>query len=420
MKIGKKELLKKYFELARKLGKLPTLRETERLICSSRQVLNNFDSFRKFKEAALDEYPVLNELAAPVVTTDADVESYRLGLEKKRNKKENSEFVQTVSTLDYIAKFADSVFRGTIKATPPKKKGPLTRTHTLMLSDLHIGADIDGRETGTGLSFGKVEESRRLAAVIKQAIDYKPQYRNQSKLVVALIGDVIENSMHDPRTGDVISMQVCRAISLLSQAIGKLATVYPEVTVECATGNHDRITSRHHGRAVHGKYDSYSTIIYYALKAALINVKNVKVNIPLNPLASYDVYGMKIGYTHGDTVIKAGGIYSTVSVKSLEAQVDKINSGLPEGEKYKALLYGHTHIGHIIHLSNGCVLVGNGALPPPDPFAVSIGSFQTNNGQWIFESVPGIAVGDVRYIRCGGDYDKDESLDKIIKPFEGV
>lgn len=420
MKITKESILKSYLRLARKLGKLPSAREVQKFLCSERQVSNNFESFTNLKKTALQEYPELQDLEVPTKLVETDLEIYRLKLEKNKVKKSNQKLIQDVSTFDYIARFSEAIFAGRVKATPPKKKGPLSRTHTLMLSDLHIGSDISGEETGTGISFGRVEEARRLAAVIRQAIDYKPQYRSQSRLVVALLGDIIENNMHDARTGDVLSMQICRAIHLLVQAIAKLASVYPEVVVECATGNHDRNTSRHHGRAVHGKYDSHSTVIYYAIKEALRGVKNVKVNIPKSPMSSYDVYGMRIGYTHSDTVLKTGGIYSTVNVKGLEAQINKLNAGLTDDQEYAAMLYGHTHVAHNIFLSNGCVLIGNGALPPPDDFAVSIGAVESNNGQWIFESVEGYAVGDMRLIRCGNQYDKDETLDTIIMPFKGL
>jgi hypothetical protein len=418
--MNKQTLLQKYVALARKLGKLPSLRETRKFVCSERQVINHYDTLAKLKATALKEYPELAELEVPAKLVEADLEVYRLDLEKQNVKRKNKKLIENVSTFDYISKFSDAVFSGRVKATPPKNNHPNSRTITLMLSDLHIGADIDGKETGTGVSFGRLEESRRLAAVIREAIDYKPQYRSQSRLVVALLGDIIENNMHDPRTGDLLSIQICRAIHLLIQAIAKLASSYPEVVVECATGNHDRNTSRHHGRAVHGKYDSHSTVIYYAIKAAMKNVPNVTVNIPKSPMSSYEVYGQRIGYTHSDTVLKTGGVYSTVNVKGLEAQINKLNAGLPDQSEYVAMLYGHTHIGHLIHLSNGCTLLGNGALPPPDSFAVSIGSAESNNGQWIFESVPGYAVGDVRFIRCGKNYDQDESLDDLIKPWDGL
>lgn len=412
----KEKLLSDYFQLARKLNKLPTSRETNRFGHSERQVAKLFGSFTKMKAEALKQFPEL-ELYMPTELKVEDLEQYRLGLEASARTKKNKKLVGDVHTLDYIEKFAEQVFAGKIQGgKPPAKAKKIDRVHTLMLSDLHFGADLAGDETGTS-DFKVQEESRRFAMVIQEAATYKEQYRKETRLVVALLGDVIENAMHDPRTGATIAEQVCRAIHYLSQGIAYLATHYPEVEVHCSSGNHDRNTARHKTRAIHQKFDSLGTVIYYALKTALKDVKNVKFVIPKTPLASYEVFGRKIAYTHGDTVIKPGNPYKSVNVGSLENQINKINAALPDNQEYAAFLYGHTHIAHIVHLMNGTVLIGNGGLPPSDHFGVSLGSYETNNGQWIFESVPGYPVGDMRLIKVDRTTDKDESLDKIIKPW---
>lgn len=413
----KEKLLEEYKRLAVKLGKLPAAREVRKFITSERQVENHFGKFSNLKAEALDKYPDLKDLLIPAELKAVDLEIYRLNLEASKRNTKNKKLVGDVHTLDYIAKFAESVFKGRIKLdSKPPKKTEIQRVHTLMLSDLHFGAELNGDETGTS-DFKSLEESRRFAAVIKEAGSYKEQHRKNTRLVVALLGDVIENAMHDPRTGVTIAEQVCRAIHYLSQGIAYLAAKYPEVTVECASGNHDRNTSRHKTRAVHQKFDSLGTIVYYALKTALQDVPNVKFNIPKSPLAYYEVFGRKIAYTHGDTVIKPGNPYKSINVGSLDNQINKINAALPDNQEYAAILYGHTHIAHTVHLSNGTVLIGNGGLPPSDHFGVSLGSYETNNGQWIFESVPGYPVGDMRLIKVDRDTDKNTDLDKVIKPW---
>lgn len=417
-KTRKQEIVDQYIKICRKLNKLASMRECRKLGLSWDVISYNFDGkISNLKDAAMKSAPYLEDMLVPVEVSLGDIENLRADRVKKSINKTNKTAIETGDVLDYIQQFSENVFKGRISGGKKKKKVAIQRVHTLMLSDLHIGSDIDKSETGA-LDFGKTEESRRIAAVIREAIDYKPQYRKNTKLVVALLGDIIENSMHDARTGAVLSEQICRAIHILTQAITALANEYEEVEVQCASGNHDRIMSRHKQRAVHQKFDSYATIIYYAVKSALVNVKNVTIHIPKTPMSSYTVFGMKIGYTHADTVINPGGIYSTVNVKALENQVNKMNAALPNDEEYSAILYGHTHIGHTVQLSNGTVLIGNGGLPPPDQFAVSIGTNESNSGQWIFESVPGHAVGDMRYIKVNSDIDKDKSLDKIIKPWE--
>lgn len=414
----KQEIINQYIDICKKLGKLASVRDCRKNGLGWDKIQYNFDDkMSNLQGEAVKVAPYLTEMETPSIVTLGDIENLRFKEEAKSVKKQNLNTASTGSVLDYIQQFSENVFKGRVKGGKAKKKLNIKRVHTLMLSDLHIGADINGEETG-GSTFSNIQEARRVAAIIRESIDYKSQYRKDTKLVVALLGDIIENSMHDSRTGAIISEQICRAIHILTQALTVLANEYAEVEVECASGNHDRILSRHKQRAVHQKYDSYATIIYYAIKSALVNVKNVKINIPKTPMSSYKVFGMRIGYTHADTVINPGGIYSTVNVKALENQVNRMNAALPNDEEYAAILYGHTHIGHTVQLSNGTVLIGNGGLPPPDPFAVSIGTNESNSGQWIFESVPGHAVGDMRYIKVNSNIDKDESLDKLIKPWK--
>jgi hypothetical protein len=413
----KDAVLKQYVDLTKKLGKFPSWKDCRVYGISPKAVELHWENMTKIRAEAARLYPSLEKQIAPQPLSHVDVANLRLNQIVSGTKKDNQKTLKVVNVLDYIETFAERVFEGKVSkvARPVKKK--IKRVHTLNLSDLHFGADIEKEETGV-LDYGPIQEARRFAAVIKQASEYKPQYRKETRLVIVLNGDIIENQMHDSRTGDVISMQCVRAIHLLTQGIAYLASHYAEVDVHCATGNHDRITSRHKERAVHQKFDSYATIIYYAVKSALNNISHVKVHIPKTPLSSYEVFGQKIAYTHSDTVVGNGGIYSRVDVKKIEDKINKINAALKDSDEYAAMLIGHTHVGHVIHMSNGCVLIGNGGLPPPDPFAVSLGNFESNSGQWIFESVPNHPVGDMRYIKVDKAIDNDASLDKIIKPFK--
>lgn len=347
------------------------------------------------------------------------LEEFRKKENVARERKLNRLLFDQLSFFEFCEKFANTIYHG--KVTPvkiPIKGNKVNRVHHLLLSDLHFGADIKGDETG-GLSYGAVEEARRFATIIREAARYKPNYRKNTRLCINLLGDIIENQLHDPRTGATVAEQCARAIHLLSQGIAYLASTYPEVDVYCATGNHDRRPSRHAKRAVHQKFDSYSTIIYYALKAAHAHIPTVRFHIPKTPFADYTVFSRKIGFTHGDTVLNPGNPYRSVNTKALEDQVNKFNAALKDEEEYAAILYGHTHIGHVVHLNNGTVLIGNGGLPPSDPFSVSLGSFESTNGQWIFESVPDHIVGDLRFLRCAPKYDSDKTLDKIIQPWPG-
>jgi hypothetical protein len=79
----------------------------------------------------------------------------------------------------------------------PKKNGPTKRILNGLMSDLHFGADLNSEELP--LNYTKVEEARRFASVCKGLAQYKPQYRDETKLYIHLAGDIIQGQLHDPR-----------------------------------------------------------------------------------------------------------------------------------------------------------------------------------------------------------------------------
>lgn len=306
-----------------------------------------------------------------------------------------------------------------VSVTPFKSKSKvkIKRELNLVLSDLHIGSDIKAEETGT-LDFGRKEEARRLAFIIKEVMDYKAQYRKETKLNLILLGDIIQNQLHDPRDGAPLIEQSIRAINLLNQALAQLSSSFPEIVVYCNTGNHGRLSSRHPKRAVLQKWDSIETLIYYALKESSKNLKNVSFVIPKTPYVSYEVFGKKIFCTHGDNVLNPGYPGKGIRTGILENQINRINASLKDADEYSVFIVGHVHVSSVTHLSNGAVMITNGAMVPVDEFAVSIGLTESAAGQILFESTEGFPVGDLRYIKVNEEQDKDTSLEKIIKPFE--
>lgn len=312
--------------------------------------------------------------------------------------------------------FEKKIVAPTFKTAPgAKAKKGIQRELHILLSDLHFGSDLDPRYVP--LKYGTVEEARRLAHVVKTVINYKRDHRSETRLRVHLAGDIIQGQLHDQRDGDILAAQVARAIHLLSQAMAIFSAEFPEVTVDCSTGNHDRFTSRHKERATYEKADSLSTIIYYSVKKASASLKNVSFDITRKPYVTFDTFGAKCFGTHGDTVLNPGYPGNVINAKGLEGQINRINASLPNADEYKLFFVGHVHVGTIIHMGNGAIMITNGALIPSDQYSVSIGLFENACGQTMWESVPGHVVGDYRFITVNGATDKDESLDKVIEPF---
>jgi UDP-2,3-diacylglucosamine pyrophosphatase LpxH len=358
----------------------------------------------------------------PTLGTEQSIEKSRLREHALVNRRLGSEAVRREFLYQQVEHFAQKTFGGKIQPVAlPKSVKPGTTTKrilTCVLSDLHFGTDLKKEETGY-LTYGPVEEARRLAKVMKQVCDYKLEYRSETELELLLLGDIIQGDLHDKRDGAVLSEQICRAVHLLSQAIALCASQFKSVRVRCATGNHGRITSRHFGRATFQKFDSHETVIYYSIKMACSALTNVEFDIPKMPYTTYTVFGKKIFITHGDTVLNPGNPGRNIQTASLESQINRINASLHDKDEYSVVIVGHVHVASMTHLNNGTVMISNAALIPADNFAVSIGILESNCGQWIFESVENYPVGDSRLIKVGKETDEDESLDEYIKPWAG-
>ena len=329
-----------------------------------------------------------------------------------------------------IEAFTERVFSGRVK--PVKiHRGSLTPNHVVSLlgkpipasrikravvvciGDVHWGSDVLATETGA-LNYGKVEEARRLAQVVKQTIEYKPEYRHETELHVVLLGDMLHGALHDLRDGAVMAEQQSRVIHLLIQAVAQFSAAYPKVAVTAVTGNHGRDKSRHLKKATSGKADSRETLLYSAVKMATRDCTNVTWDIPMCAFATFSLFNKRVFVTHGDGVIKVGNPGQSINVAELEKQTDRLNATLKDSDEFAVVIVGHVHQSAKVLLNNGVTVIVNGAMTPVDPFAVSIGLFESVSSQTIFESVPGYPVGDSRTITLDASVDADSSLDRIV------
>lgn len=389
-------------------------------------------TYAKFKQASPKYYPNLVVSASEFNTfrdsifprrhvEDNDIVFAKAKAVADKNHKNFDKLIQEQSFLQQFKTVGEKIFANHITPTGyalNTKKVEKERELNLILSDLHFGANLDPSQVP--YKYSRQEEARRLAAIVKQVCEYKVDHRKHTTLNLHILGDIIQNQLHDPRDGDMIAFQVCDAIWLLNQAISIFAANFPKVYVRCATGNHGRNTGRHQNRAIVEKVDSLETMIYYALKMASSQLKNVVFEIPTTPYIQFDSFGMKAFGTHGDTIINPGNPGNSINVRGIENQINRINASLNDTDEYKLFFVGHVHVGSFTQLGNGTAFITNGCLIPPDNYTVSLGIFENSCGQTLYESVNGHIVGDYRFIRVDANTDRDNSLDDIIQPFRGL
>lgn len=288
------------------------------------------------------------------------------------------------------------------------------RILNLVISDTHFHTLLNEQEVSS--SYGPKEESRAIAAIISDCVNYKTQYRDNTELYVHLLGDLILGELHDAREGANLTDQFGAASYYLAQALLHLSRSFPKVTVFCTPGNHGRRKIRHDDRATHEKWDSYESMIYMSLKMMLGSIPNITFHIPKTPYYLFKAFN-KQGYaTHGDTVFNAGFPSSIIHTNKLRTQINEWNAS---SSKCDLFVVGHVHTGSMVHLPSGPVFLSNGCLIPPDPYAISKGHFSTKCGQWMFESVENFIVGDSRFIQVSLDDHKNAYLNEIIKPYYG-
>ena len=346
--------------------------------------------------------------------------TYNAKKSKSKTAKENKLLIEELESQgDFLDRFNDIIKTQKFKMHKPvklKKRKKIKRAIFAKLSDLHIQAQIDGEEMGGLNQFGNIEEARRLAFYLREVCEYKKDKRDETELVLALNGDLGQGVIHDQESTPLMTTQFSAMLSLLLQSITYAASHYGKVTVVCTGGNHLRFMHKSNkGRVSAQKWDSFSTMLYISLRAALKNHKNITFDIPVTPYALIEVLGHKYFITHSDTVISVGNVGKTVSTDNIKNKVNDLISGLGNID---AVLLGHVHVPLHTTLNNNTSLVINGSMSGIDPFCQSIGILTNNPCQVMFEATEEYAVGDVRFVKLL-QADSMEELDNIITPFEG-
>lgn len=292
------------------------------------------------------------------------------------------------------------------------------RTIIAHLSDTHYGCNIDKSEMGGLNEYNWNIASRRTALFFKQIVDYKPQHRDQTEVVLLVNGDIIAGMIHNTEWFvDLLTTQFAGTLNILVQGISYLAANFKKVRVVMTPGNHGRSMHKaDHGRATTHKWDSYETQIFIAVREVMkAKCPNVEVEVPDAPFAIFKAQGHTYFVTHSDTVINVGNPGAALQMKSINNQINKLNaSELGGDEKFAAVICGHIHTPTVQLMESGCMLILNGCLSGLDPFALSIGIFDSNPTQQLFEATSKHAVGDIRLIQVKSA-DKDASLDAIIE-----
>jgi predicted phosphodiesterase len=301
---------------------------------------------------------------------------------------------------------------GNVKFRKTKYK---KRMLTLLWSDLHFGVDVDPREVLLSEFNWKIA-TRRMAKLVEQAAQWKPEHREETELQIVLNGDILHGIIHLSEANiKEIQEQIWGATAILSKAIGFLSQHFGSINVLCLPGNHDRTSYRSSERAVAQRWNSHSHSVYLALKCWFRDTKHVNFTVPMAGMGTYTVPGNHLVFaTHGDTEPSTSNVGKSFNVSKTTESLLKLNAGEVLPKRPSVVLFGHWHQPSQFMLPDGTVCIVNGSLIGSDNFAQNaIGYFNTMPAQIMFESVFDHPVGDFRIIQLR-EADKDTSLDSII------
>lgn len=253
---------------------------------------------------------------------------------------------------------------------PSKKKKSRKKksmTMELLFSDIHYGKFIDNVEG----NFVNLEEIRKrvrtISSTILEEISRESKSFNVDRLIIAMIGDIIENAdFHGVESHKACefgtSRQVQEAInSMFFDLILPLGKTGIQIDVPCVTGNHDRM----------GKDKTYQkpgeenlTYIIYRTLELLCNqsgLKNVTFDICKSIYLPVKVYDNIIVYEHGDELKNLNRDTMANLMAKRQVQLGHIVDFYRIGHYHEPVSYGQ-----------GRMQV-NGSVPGQDDYADSKG-----------------------------------------------
>lgn len=280
-------------------------------------------------------------------------------------------FRQTL--LDSCLKGIQSIKVSKIKVRkPPVKSKGKKMTMEVMLSDLHYGKKT--KKVNLEVLRSRMRE---LCDVFIFEMNAKEKIGfNVEKVVVALIGDIIESyTMHGMESAMSSefgnAQQIESAItSIFEDFLLPVALTGKSIHCPCVSGNHDRVER---DKTYNNPGTTYmSWVIYNMLKklCEAAGLKNITFDIPVESFTTLDIYGSTILYEHGDKL-------KNTAKTTIETKI--INRQKQIGRPIHMARFGHWH--EYVCYDRGRAIV-NESLPGPDSYSTEMG-FTSTPGQVI-------------------------------------
>lgn len=199
------------------------------------------------------------------------------------------------------------------KIEPKESNGDTEAIPIVVLSDWHVGARVDAKTINNLNEFNPEIAEERATKVFQNILKVVKMLRSRNsitRIVVAIIGDIIDNWIHDDQkeTNYLTPIQEVQfAGKLLKSGIQFLLDFgdFEEIILPCVFGNHGRMTDKL--RTGNAATTSLEWMLYHQLASSFTDSR-LKWSISDGDFLYMDVFDYKLRFMHGYSVKYQSGI----------------------------------------------------------------------------------------------------------------
>lgn len=254
-----------------------------------------------------------------------------------------------------------------IRLKPTASTATNEATAFLIASDWHVEELVEAVKVN-GLNHYDLDESRRRAALFftngARLIHILRRDIAIPHIVVAVLGDMISNSIHEDLAESNLLPPIDAAMRCAEYLTSGLTYLLAEtkahgatIHVPCHTGNHGRTTKERRVSTEAGY--SLERMIYALVAKHFRGEPRITFSVSLGPLSYVDAYGHIVRFCHGHQIRYQGGL------AGLFAPAYRTIGRWDKGRTAHLTVFGHHHT-----KLDGGTFLANGSLIGYGPFSM--------------------------------------------------
>lgn len=240
-----------------------------------------------------------------------------------------------------------------------RQKTPSGETLCLMLSDFHMGEEVDSAEVMDLNEYSTdiaVQRVHQLATGVRSIASKMTGY-NFEALNIFELGDMVSGIIHEELLqGTATVDQVVICARTLADLTADLSELFPVVNVVGVIGNHGRMTKKPKFKK---KWDNFDYLVYKFQEQICSQLENVSFNMPKSAMAMVQLYKWNFLLRHGDGKSQS---YAGIPFYGILRGDGKLTQVLAQDNRYPHYhLLGHYHTQNTLEKVGGKIIM-NGSL----------------------------------------------------------